>query len=88
MFLTFYRDIKLENILITQKETSEIQVKLIDFGCAIQSKPDIVLEKCCGSIFYIAPEVWLNHYNQMCDVWSLGVIAFSLLTGRFPFDDK
>ncbi len=43
---------------------------------------------CCGSIFYIAPEVWFNHYNEMCDIWSIGVIVFALLTGRFPFDDE
>ena len=46
------------------------------------------MTNCCGSIFYIAPEVWLGHYNEMCDIWSIGVIVFALLTGRFPFDDK
>ena len=46
------------------------------------------MTNCCGSIFYIAPEVWFNQYNEMCDIWSIGVIVFALLTGRFPFDDK
>ena len=40
-----------------------------------------------GSIFYIPPEVLQLKYTKSCDLWSLGVIAFSLLTGRFPFDD-
>ncbi len=84
----FNRDIKLENIIMTKKEGSEIEIKLIDFGCATESKPDKILDRCCGSIFYIAPEVWLNHYNIKCDVWSLGIVAFSLLTARFPFDDN
>ena len=40
----------------------------------------------CGSIFYVAPEVIEESYTSKCDLWSLGVIAFSLLTGRFPFE--
>ena len=45
------------------------------------------MTNCCGSKFYIAPEVWYSHYTNQCDVWSIGIITFALLTGRFPFDD-
>ena len=41
-----------------------------------------------GSIFYIAPEVILQSYNEKCDIWSIGVIAYSLIAGFFPFDDE
>jgi len=34
----------------------------------------------------MAPEIFIKPYQQECDLWSCGVIAFSLLTGRFPFD--
>jgi len=42
----------------------------------------------CGTLFYIAPEVLKDDsgYNYKVDLWSAGVITFSLLTGRFPFD--
>ena len=41
-----------------------------------------------GSIFYVAPEVIQRSYNYKCDLWSLGVVMFTVITGRFPFDHK
>jgi calcium-dependent protein kinase len=41
-----------------------------------------------GTSYYIAPEVISGKYNNMCDMWSLGVIMFMLLTGKPPFDGK
>ena len=83
-----HRDLKLENILVKFLDGNKLQVKLIDFGCARQYKTGEILKNFCGSLFYIAPEVFFNHYNEKCDLWSLGVVAFALLTGKFPFDDK
>ena len=82
-----HRDIKLENIMIYEDDEQLPQIKLIDFGCAKLYQPGEIMTNCCGSKFYIAPEVWYNHYTNQCDVWSIGIITFALLTGGFPFDD-
>ena len=80
-----HRDLKLENFLfVTDKADSEI--KLIDFGLSQEVKSlDEVLTKPCGTPYYVAPEVLMGRYNAKCDIWSLGVICFMLVSGYPPF---
>ena len=80
------RDLKLENILINRNSAGILSIKLIDFGLAEYYEEDQILNDPCGKLFYRAPEVILKHYNNKCDLWSIGIITFSLLYGRFPFD--
>jgi calcium-dependent protein kinase len=42
-------------------------------------------------IYYAAPEVIANNFNEKCDIWSLGVVLYVMITAQFPFngpDDK
>ena len=80
-----HRDIKAENIIIQDSLNSF--VKLIDFGsCEILTKSKLTSTYKVGSPSYIAPEV-LNgeEYDYCCDIWSLGVLMYYLLTGNKPF---
>ena len=61
---------------------------MIDFGCAKTYKDGEIMKLCCGSIFYMAPEVFFQHYTEKCDIWSIGVVIFALYTGTFPFDHE
>ena len=38
-----------------------------------------------GTEDYLAPEVIKNNYTAKCDIWSIGVITYALLSGRVPF---
>ena len=42
----------------------------------------------CGSLNYMAPEIFQESYNEKCDLWSIGVLSYTLVIGRFPFDSK
>eukprot|EP01038_Epipyxis_sp_PR26KG_P008096 gene8096-10967_t len=82
-----HRDLKLENFLFEDSSpTSEL--KLIDFGLSHYFKPQEVLHSAVGTPYYVAPEVLQGNYDAKCDVWSIGVIAYMLLSGTPPFYGK
>ena len=73
--------------MIDEDEEGEVVIKIIDFGSAFQVKnKEEVMQNIHGLFFYTAPEVFENQYKLNCDMWSVGVITFVLLTGRFPYD--
>mmetsp|Transcript_60882 Transcript_60882/g.137239 ORF Transcript_60882/g.137239 Transcript_60882/m.137239 type:complete len:563 (+) Transcript_60882:52-1740(+) len=78
-----HRDIKPENFLYEAWDSERL--KLIDFGFSTTWQPSTKMHSSCGTLQYIAPEVLQGGYTAQCDMWSLGVVAFILLTGKFPF---
>jgi len=81
-----HRDLKPENLLYLTKE-SDSPLVLADFGIAkmLDSDSD-VLTSMAGSFGYAAPEVMLKQgHGKAVDMWSLGVITYTLLCGYSPF---
>jgi calcium-dependent protein kinase len=60
-------------------------LKLIDFGFSKVWDPNIKMKMSCGTLSYVAPEVLAKAYTSQCDMWSLGVVVFILLSGYMPF---
>lgn len=75
-----HRDVKLENVMFTRKGGD--QLKLIDFGFATRWDGAFELTQRCGTLHYVAPEVLKGSYDSKCDLWSIGVVAYMLLTGK------
>jgi len=63
-------------------------IKLIDFGMSITFIPGTPMVDACGSVLYVCPEVLNRRYDQSCDLWSCGVVAFILLSGKPPFTGR
>jgi len=86
-----HRDLKYENILYVN-ESPKSSIKLIDFGlskiygtaCKKTGK-HATLTDGVGTIYTMAPEVLRGSYTRQADVWSVGVIAYMLLSSQMPF---
>jgi serine/threonine-protein kinase len=82
-----HRDIKPSNIMITPEDT----VKITDFGLAKITGEDVRLTQSgalMGSVYYAPPEQvrGSSAMDGRCDVYSLGVVVYEMVTGCKPFD--
>lgn len=82
-----HRDLKPENILFQGTE-----LKLIDFGLSkrfvkqvTNDKNENFMKTLVGTVQYLAPEILRGKYDQKCDMWSIGVITYYMLSGVLPF---
>lgn len=80
-----HRDIKLENVIFDENKVT----KLVDFGFGVFNR-DKKLHVFCGTPSYMAPEIVKrkDYHGKAVDIWSLGIVLYALLVGRFPFCAK
>lgn len=81
-----HRDLKPENLLYLTP-AADSQLVLADFGIAKSlDSPNQKLTSLAGSFGYAAPEIFQSvGYGKPCDIWSLGVITYTILSGYSPF---
>lgn len=82
-----HRDLKPENILFKSK-SDDSEIKIIDFGLSKKCGEAETMHSVVGTLYYVAPEVLEKKYGHECDIWSLGVILYILLSGRPPFEGQ
>ncbi|KAI0989582.1 hypothetical protein GJ496_006645 [Pomphorhynchus laevis] len=77
-------DLKPENIMIGHDQNNTI--KIIDFGIAEFASEDRAVTTIYGTLDFVAPEIiQCKPVSTACDIWSIGVITYILLTGYSPF---
>jgi len=90
-----HRDLKAENLVFVAKGSP--QIKFIDFGGAAPYNPAEGLTGLVGTPQYVAPEVVIGYgdtnptekpYGKACDLWSLGVLLYVMLSKMMPFRAK
>ena len=86
-----HRDIKPENILLESNEIGNLNVKITDFGFSKCYDPVNFegFDEVLGSPLYMAPEIIKKvKYDSKVDIWSFGILAYIILSGRPPFLGK
>lgn len=79
-----HRDIKCDNILI-EEHNKQVIVKLIDFDTITKLNTGEKLKGVYGTVYYMSPELISGTYTEKCDIWSAGIILYTLITQNFPF---
>ncbi|KAL5540469.1 hypothetical protein UlMin_043937 [Ulmus minor] len=82
-------DLKPENILLVRKNDSEFLAKIADFGCAKTMDESDISTEVSGTTMYFSPEIVIEGVQeQPSDIWALGCIVLSMLTGKEPWKHR
>lgn len=86
-----HRDLKPDNILLDTQDDDTL-IRISDFGLSKITLNNSVLRTVCGTPLYVAPEILLTGgrgvYTEKVDIWSLGVVLFTELSGTLPFANE
>lgn len=82
-----HRDLQPSNILFATENCTPESIRILDFGFAKQMRAENgLLMTPCYTANFVAPEVLKKQgYDAACDIWSLGVLMYTMLSGRTPF---
>lgn len=82
-----HRGINSSNIVFPK--TGSLHVRLIDFGSSADTnrEPIPFSVPCSNKPQYIAPEVFNLDYSEKCDIWSVGIVTYEILSKNRPFDN-
>ncbi|EOB01604.1 Ribosomal protein S6 kinase alpha-2, partial [Anas platyrhynchos] len=86
-FLVVHRDLKPSNILYMDESGNPDSIRICDFGFAKQLRAENgLLMTPCYTANFVAPEVLKRQgYDAACDIWSLGILLYTMLAGFTPF---
>ncbi|XP_054838518.1 ribosomal protein S6 kinase alpha-2 isoform X2 [Eublepharis macularius] len=82
-----HRDLKPSNILYMDESGNPDSIRICDFGFAKQLRAENgLLMTPCYTANFVAPEVLKRQgYDAACDIWSLGILLYTMLAGFTPF---
>jgi len=86
-----HKDIKLENIVLDESKYKQsgseliCTAKIVDFDTVEIYRPGIKSFHVLGTDQYISPETYAGYSTAVSDMWAIGVIFYTILTGSFPF---
>jgi len=82
-----HRDVKPDNFRFQDREGEDLRLQLLDFGAAKnEATGSPAAHSVTGTLLFAAPEVFDAFYCKSCDLWSVGVVYFLLVSGHAPFE--
>ncbi|XP_074656078.1 tribbles homolog 2-like [Tubulanus polymorphus] len=85
------RDLKLRKFVFKDKEKTQLKLESLEDVCVLEDENNDCLVEKHGCPAYVSPEILhmnKNYSGKSADIWSLGVMLYTMLVGRYPFHDN